>query len=114
MYIRMIRYFTDKNVPMTFLDLHTQVEVQISLNSEDQCFMKNRGAQALRALDPSRKGGRARGAFCGLPAPYMGYIYVYMLLKGYISKWPLGGATGPLWGAQAAFCGLPAPYMEYI
>merc|ERR1712218_635331 len=44
----------------------------------------------------------------------MGYIYVYMLLKSYFSKWPPGGATGTLWGAQAAFCGLPAPYMGYI
>ena len=56
----------------------------------------------------------ARGTFCGLPAPYMGYIYVYMLLKGYFSKWPLGGATGALWGARGAFCGLPAPHMGYI
>ena len=48
----------------------------------------------------------ARGTFCGLPAPYMGYIYVYMLLKGYFSKWPLGGATGALWGG-----GLEAPYV---
>ena len=44
----------------------------------------------------------------------MGYIYVYMLLKGYFSKWPPGGATGALWGARGAFCGLPAPYMGGI
>ena len=66
--------------------------------------MENRGAQALRALDPSRKGG-ARGAFCGLPAPYMGGIYVYMLLKGYFSKWPPGGATGALGGLEAPSVG---------
>ena len=44
----------------------------------------------------------------------MGYIYVYMLLKGYFSKWPPGGATGALWGARGAFCGLPAPHMGCI
>ena len=43
----------------------------------------------------------ARGAFCGLLARHMGCIYVYMLLKGYFSKWPPGGATGALGGLEA-------------
>ena len=57
-----------------------------------------------------RQGGHwrlmgGRGAFYGLPAPYMGGIYVYMLLKGYFSKWPPGGATGALGGLEAPSVG---------
>ena len=70
--------YTKEHLPN--INVKSQLNTKLKTKKMLIFHEKNRGAQALRAIDRSHKVHR-------------------VVLKGYFSKWPPGGTNGALWGA---------------